>query len=166
MTHYDLILTGGGMAGLSLAYYLNQKPFRGKKILIIDREPKVKNDRTWAFWQRGEGPFEAIVYRAWDTVWFHGPRGYGPTGSDFSKKLDLGGYRYKLLRGIDFYEFVRTDLAKNSAIEFLYSPILGIESGDDQAVVTTEAGAFSANWVFDSTFRLEAMKPFNGDFSS
>ncbi len=161
MKHYDLILAGGGMAGLSLAYHLNQTSFREKKILIIDREAKTKNDRTWAFWQRGTGPFEAIVYRTWDTVWFHGPR-----GSDFSQQLDLGGYRYKLLRGIDFYEFVRADLAKNPAIEFLYSPILGIESSDDRAVVTTEAGTFSADWVFDSTFRLEAMKPFNGDFTS
>lgn len=167
-THYDLILAGGGMAGLSLAYYLNNSPLREKKILIIDREPKEKNDRTWAFWERENGPFEPILFRQWPTVWFHGPRGDGPRGdgtrSGFSEKLDLGGYRYKLLRGIDFYDFVRAELAKNANVEFLYSPILKIESTEHHAVVLTEAGRFSAGWVFDSTFRLEAMKPFNAKF--
>ncbi|MCY7349648.1 MAG: lycopene cyclase [Cytophagaceae bacterium] len=173
MQHYDYILAGGGMAGLSLAYYLNQSELRTKRILIIDREPKLKNDRTWAFWEQSPGPFEAILHRVWETVWFYGPQGYGPHGrgsgqpgeEDFSEKLDLGGYRYKLLRGIDFYSFVRADLAKNPAVEFLYSPILAVESSENGAVVKTEAGAFSADWVFDSTFRLEAMKPFNADFS-
>lgn len=170
-SHFDIILAGGGMAGLSLAHHLNQRSLRGKRVLIIDREPKVKNDRTWAFWERGAGPFEPVVFRQWDTVWFHGPRGYGPRGHGprghgFSRKLDLGGYRYKLLRGIDFYEFVREALAKNPNVEFLYSPILAVESGQDRATVVTEAGRFTAQWVFDSTFRLEAMKPFNADFSS
>lgn len=153
------------MAGLSLAYHLNQTPLRGRRILVVDREPKTKNDRTWAFWERGSGPFEPVVFRHWQTVWFYGPRGYGPQGSGFSEKLDLDGYRYKLLRGVDFYEFVRGDLAKNANVEFLYSRVLGVESDENRAVVTTEAGTFTADWVFDSTFRLEAMKPFNADFS-
>ncbi len=147
------------MAGLSLAFYLNQTSLRGKKILIIDREPKLKNDRTWAFWERGEGPFEAIVHRQWEAVWFHGPRGHGPEGSGFSQKLDLGGYRYKLLRGIDFYEFIRAGLAKNPAVEFLYSPILAVESTATEGLVTTEAGRFSADWVFDSVSRPTFAEP-------
>ncbi len=160
LPHYDLILAGGGMAGLSLAYHLGQTPLRTKRTLIIDREPKTKNDRTWAFWERGNGPFESVVCRQWDTVWFHGPR-----ERSFSEKLDLGGYRYKLLRGIDFYDFVRDELEEHPDVEFLYSPVLALESTETGAVVTTEAGRFSADWVFDSTFRLEAMKPFNPDFS-
>lgn len=159
-THYDVILAGGGMAGLSLAWHLSQMPLRARRILIIDREPKLKNDRTWAFWERGAGPFEPVLFRQWETVWF-----FGPEGSGFSEKLDLGDYRYKLLRGIDFYGFVRGELAKNGNVEWLYSSIFEIESSATNAVVTTEAGRFSADWVFDSTFRLEAMKPFNPDFS-
>ncbi|MDQ1088687.1 lycopene cyclase family protein [Siphonobacter sp. SORGH_AS_1065] len=149
---YDIIITGGGMAGLSLAYYLNRSALRDKKILIIDREKKTRNDRTWAFWQEGESAFESILYRKWNSIWFHGSNG-------FSRKLTLGKHQYKLLRGIDFYQFIHHELATNPAIEFLYSPIQSILSDNQEAIVQTEAGEYRASWCFDSTHVLQAMKP-------
>ncbi len=140
------------MAGLSLAYYLHRSSLRHKKILIIDRQKKTRNDRTWAFWQEGEGAFESILYRKWDSIWFHGSNG-------FSRKLSLGKHQYKLLRGIDFYTFVHQELARNPQITFLYSPIQSIQSSNDEAIVQTEAGEFRASWCFDSTHVLQAMKP-------
>ncbi len=170
MPHYNFILAGGGMAGLSLAHYLSREPaLRQKRILLIDRAPKTRNDRTWAFWERGVGPFESLLHRSWETVWFHGPRGDGPRGdgpdgSQFSQKLDLDGYRYKLLRGIDFYQFVQGELAQCPNVDFHYSPIVRVGSDDRRGTAETEAGTFTADWVFDSTFRLEAMRPFDSEF--
>lgn len=142
-SHYDYIIAGGGMAGLSLAYYFNQSSLRTKKILIIDREPKDKNDRTWCFWEKGESAFEPIVHRHWQKIWFH--------GTNFSERLDLTPYQYKMIRGIDFYTFVHTQLNLNPNINFLYS---SIHSVSDEGVVT-DLGTFSAEWIFDSTYRLQ-----------
>ncbi|NCC33692.1 MAG: FAD-dependent oxidoreductase, partial [Chloroflexia bacterium] len=50
MTHYDVIIAGGGAAGLSLAYQLINSPLRDYSILVIDKGNKQRNDRTWAFW--------------------------------------------------------------------------------------------------------------------
>ena len=91
MKKYDYILAGGGMSGLSLAYYLTQSKLRDKSVLIIDKEAKNQNDRTWCFWERGEGPFEPILFRKWNTVDFYGTTVSGP--------LDMGDYQYKMLRG-------------------------------------------------------------------
>jgi lycopene beta-cyclase len=52
MQKYDFIIAGGGLAGLSLAYYMNQTVLREKSILIIDQDTKTKNDRTWCFWEK------------------------------------------------------------------------------------------------------------------
>ena len=42
---YQYIIAGEGMAGLSLAFYLNQNlHFKDKSILIIDRDKKNTND--------------------------------------------------------------------------------------------------------------------------
>ncbi len=109
MKKYDFIIAGGGMAGLSLAYYLTQSPLRNRSILMLDREPKNRNDRTWCFWENGAGPFESIMFRRWNTVSFHGTTHAGP--------LDLGTYQYKMLRGIDFYTFVQNELDKWPNIE-------------------------------------------------
>src|SRR5688572_10355218 len=93
---FDYIITGAGCAGLSLLVRLIQSGnFANKKILLVDKEDKNKNDRTWCFWEKEIGFFESIVYKRWEKLWFH---------SDFlSRQLSLAPYTYKLIRGIDFY---------------------------------------------------------------
>ncbi len=135
------------MSGLSLAYYLSQSEvLHQKKILILEKDQKNKNDRTWCFWERGEqNPFEKIVYRKWQKLDFF--------GTDFTKRYVLKEYLYKMIRGIDFYEFVLTHLRANANIHWQQQEITQIEQTDEVAVVTTVHGRFTAHYVFDSTFR-------------
>lgn len=154
MRRYDFIIAGGGMAGLSLAYYLNQSVLRNKSILIIDKAEKNTNDRTWCFWERGErNPFESIVHRKWQVVDF-----YEPT---FSAPLDLGEYWYKMIRGIDFYDFVLDDLLKNPNIQFVTQTIHRVANTRQGAFVIAgeEGTTYMADYVFDSTYTLKLNEP-------
>lgn len=131
------------MAGLSLAFYLNQSTMRDKKILIIDREIKNQNDHTWCFWEKEENPFESIIYRKWSNVWFHGT-------NDFSEFLSLENYAYKMIRAVDFYQFILSQINENAGFTFLQAEIISVEND----VVKTNKGEFSADkFVFDSFTR-------------
>ncbi len=151
MQHYDYIIAGGGMAGLSLAYYLTHSELKNKKILIIDREPKTTNDRTWCFWEAEKSAFESILYKKWNTVQFASMDGR-------LRNLDIENYRYKMLRGIDFYRYINLILVKKSNIEFVYDSIESIEDNKNEAIVKTINHSFSADYVFDSIFKLNLMK--------
>ncbi len=70
MEHYDIIIAGGGCAGLSLAYQLIHSPLRDRSILIVDRDDKDQNDRTWAFWTDRPTPFQPVVHREWRRLRF------------------------------------------------------------------------------------------------
>ncbi|MEN9600195.1 MAG: hypothetical protein RL596_2516, partial [Bacteroidota bacterium] len=71
--NYDYIITGGGCAGLSLLFRFHTDPFfKDKKILVIEITQKNQNDRTWCFWENGNGLFEEIVYHKWDNIEFIG----------------------------------------------------------------------------------------------
>ncbi|GAB2784859.1 lycopene cyclase family protein [Rhabdobacter roseus] len=153
MKRYDYIIAGGGLAGLSLAYHLNQSILRTKSILIIDKDLKTKNDRTWCFWEKGEqNPFEQIVFRKWNQVYFYGSEG-------FAKTLDLDDYYYKWIKGIDFYDFVRTDLVTNPNIVFLNATIERIRDTPDGGFVITDQGQYMADYVFDSITPLKLNLP-------
>ena len=103
--HYDFIITGGGCAGLSMVYQLLQSPLlKNKKILLLDKSPKVNNDRTWCFWEENPGPFEEVVSHQWPRLWMH--------QGNYSAKLSIAPLSYKMIRGIDFYRFIEK---KNSA---------------------------------------------------
>lgn len=140
---FDYIIAGGGMAGLSLAFYLDESRLRERKILVIDRDAKTANDHTWCFWEKSKGVFEEIVFRKWKSVWFHGTQG-------FSEVLDLGEYEYKMIRAADFYKFVRRKLKANPNFTFLQADILKVENG----IVKTGKGEFAAKeFIFDSSTR-------------
>lgn len=153
MKKYDFIIAGGGMAGLSIAYYLTQSPLRDRSILILDREQKNRNDRTWCFWERGEGPFESILFRTWNRVEFH--------GTTLSGLLDIGDYRYKMLRGIDFYAFMHKHLAQFPNIEIRQATVNRIKETAQGGFVIADDEPFIADYVFDSTFALTLDEPEN-----
>lgn len=132
------------MAGLSLGFYLNESEIlRNKKILIINRDEKNTNDHTWCFWEKGNSAFDEIIFRCWDKFWFHGTQG-------FSELLSLNDYQYKMIRAIDFYEFIIPKLEANSNITFLQADILEVEN---DLVKTGKDEFFAAEFIFDSFTR-------------
>ncbi|MBO0950637.1 lycopene cyclase family protein [Fibrella forsythiae] len=151
MKKYDYVIAGGGMSGLSLAYYLTLSPLRDRSVLIIDKEAKDTNDRTWCFWERGEGPFEPILFRKWNTVDFYGTTLSGP--------LNIGDYQYKMLRGIDFYDHVRAHLANFPNIEFRQGTINRLINTADGGFLIVDDEPIVADFIFDSTYPLNLKNP-------
>jgi lycopene beta-cyclase len=59
---YDYIIAGMGCAGLSLAMQLKRSSLNFSKVLLIDKDLKNKNDRTWCFWTKEKNNwFDEIV---------------------------------------------------------------------------------------------------------
>ena len=145
---YDYIIAGGGLAGLSLAYYLNESGLRNAKILIIDQSVKKENDKTWCFWEAESGKFDQIIQQKWKGVWFHGTR-------EFNRFLPIDEYAYKLIRSENFYQFVLEKLSQNPNITLLQAGVLSFQKLSNQSTeVYTTKGYFEASeLVFDSTFR-------------
>lgn len=149
---YDYIIVGAGCAGLSLLMRLMEESFfKEKKILVIDREKKNKNDRTWCFWEKGLGLFEPIVHHQWQSINFY--------SASYSGNLPLDPYCYKMIRGIDFYEFVIQKASQFSNIEFLYTEVLSVTSYSKEAIVTLENESIAASYIFNSILFEKDNKP-------
>jgi lycopene beta-cyclase len=145
MQTFDYIIVGSGCAGLSLAYYLCSSSFKDKRILLIDKALKNKNDRTWCFWEKENGTFEEIVHKSWQYLHFK--------NVGFEKKMDISPYKYKMIEGIDFYNFVNEEIAKHPNIQFLQAQVQSIENLENGAIIKTSEGIFQANIVFNSGLR-------------
>ena len=141
---YDFIIAGSGCAGLSLLYQLLQEPtLQNKSILIIDKDEKNSNDRTWCFWEKNPGAFESIVHAKWNTLEF--------LSTDYKAQLNLASYTYKMIQGIDFYNFVINLAKKFPNVSFLKEPITSISSNVNSATIITEENTYTGNYIFNST---------------
>lgn len=139
---YDYIIAGSGCAGLSLLHALLHTPsLQNKSILVIDQDSKKSNDRTWCYWEKQPGLFEPIVHAQWNTLEF--------LTTDFKKELDLGAYTYKMIQGIDFYNFVLNTAKQCKNVTFVQETIFSIDA--ETTVVTTNKNSYTATYIFNST---------------
>ncbi|SDG62659.1 lycopene cyclase family protein [Psychroflexus sediminis] len=139
---YDYIIVGAGAAGLNLALAMAADAFfEDKSILILDKDAKDKNDRTWSFWEKGTGNWDNIISKSWDKGLVKANGEYIP--------LNLKKYRYKTLRSADFYDHAKKTLPEPN-FTWKTEQVQKIMQADEAAVVITDQQKYKANLVFDS----------------
>jgi lycopene beta-cyclase len=127
---YDYIFIGAGCATLSIVMRMLQTAgLKEKKILIIEREPKTRNDRTWCYWEKQDGFFEEIVYKKWHRLSF--------LSKGFVTEFDIEPYVYKMIRGIDFYNHCFRALKSFENVELSYETILDISATGNEVNIKT-----------------------------
>ena len=115
-SRYDFIFLGAGCATLSIVMrMLKSEKFSEKKILLVDKEAKTENDRTWCFWEKQDGFFESIVHKKWNTISF--------LSDSFSSDMNIAPYKYKMIRSIDFYQHCFSEIKQKKNIDILYGEI-------------------------------------------
>ena len=145
MKDYDYIISGAGAAGLSLLMRLMQhKEFDDKKILVADKAPKNQNDHTWCFWENQPGLFEPVVYHQWQHVHFFSNR--------YSSLIDLRPYSYKMIKSIDFYQYVLKEAEKRTNIIFKYGNIEAAGNEGNKGLIIIDGERYIADFVFNSVF--------------
>lgn len=141
---YDYIIAGSGLAGLSLLYrLLLDKDLQKKTILVVDKEKKSDNDRTWCYWEKGDSIFENIVRHKWETLQFFSP--------EVTKTFSLKKYKYKMIQAGDFYRLVIEYAATFENVTFKTEAIKDMGEKDGRAILFTENKQYTGKYIFNST---------------
>ena len=148
MATYDYIIIGAGAAGLMLADALGKDDFfKDKSILLLDKDAKQTNDRTWCFWEKGKGDFDTLLHKSWNHIYF--------AGKHYNKRLPITPYTYKMVRGIDFYKAYMARIQAYPHITFLQETVTKVDDAPKGAKVFTTNTVFGAGKVFNSIFEYE-----------
>jgi lycopene beta-cyclase len=143
MVKADIIIAGGGASGLSLACRLAESiELKDKNIIIIDKDTKSTNDRTWCFWEKDESYFESIIFHKWQNLRIDGE------GEVLTRNIKP--YSYKMLRAQDFYRFAKDKIGNKKNIKWVHADITKIFTENNVAHVVTNEGEFTAAWCFSS----------------
>ncbi|WP_295851128.1 lycopene cyclase family protein [Tardiphaga sp.] len=107
----DLIVLGGGCAGLSLALRLAELGEDCPRTLIIEQRTHYTNDRTWCFWDDCCARIQPLVQHRWQKVRIRAGRR--------SVTVNCGATPYQMLSSGTFYAAALAKISQNPRIELL-----------------------------------------------
>jgi len=143
--HYDLIILGGGCAGLSLALRLAELGKQSPKTLIIEKRPAYSNDRTWCFWDEGNPALKDWA----DHIWSSFKVQFG----DNQLVKNCRQNPYVMISAQTFYARAIQNITANSQ-SFTFnndeSVLAVIKQASQTWRITTNMGVYTANHIVDT----------------
>ncbi|WP_422858406.1 lycopene cyclase family protein [Flagellimonas sp. S174] len=150
MAHYDYIIIGAGASGLLLADSLGFDDFfASKSILLIDKEVKTKNDRTWCFWEVGEGIFDHLLKKSWSQIYF--------AGKSLRLSTKIAPYSYKMIRAMDFYSHYNHKIEKHNNITRTTDEVTAVNALQNGMEVLGKDKNYTCEKVFNSIFSYDSL---------
>ncbi len=143
-TDLDLVVLGGGCAGLSLAQRLAELPGRCRQVMVLESRLAYTNDRSWCFWRLGPHRYDTLVRRSWSRVAVR-------AGSQ-AVHVACARTPYQMLESGAFYDHARRAIAASDAVRLQTSVSV---LGSPRPVpggwrIETSAGGLTAAQVIDT----------------
>jgi len=115
----DLIILGGGCAGLSLALHLAELGDKCPKILILESRSEYTNDRTWCFWDCGSAALSHLSTQSWVN--------FSLQTAGRSVFVNCPSLPYKMITGLDFYEYALKRITLSQKISIMLdNPVISV----------------------------------------
>ena len=140
----DLVILGGGCAGLSLAMRLAELGEHCPRTIIVEPRESYANDRTWCFWGTPSAQLGALVRHRWNRV---------QVMAD-GRRLDVDctASPYEMIPASVFYETALQAVAGNQRLRLLGGVSFEgepVRRGDRWEISTTH-GVFRPRWIVDT----------------
>jgi hypothetical protein len=140
---FDVVIAGGGIAGLTLAYFLKTQPSTKKvSLLIIDHGSEIESANI-SFWAKSVPITGMPLVGSW--------KEFEVVFKAFKRTLILEKYAFYATNRTELLRFLKNALKKKNVI-FQADTVLSLTPlKKGVAIRTTSGKKIEAAWVFDST---------------
>ncbi|MEU3097121.1 lycopene cyclase family protein [Streptomyces sp. NPDC006967] len=152
----DVVVIGGGAAGLSLAHRLTETGAATVTVVEPPDGPLRPPERTWCYWDREDGDLDQVVSASWSRLRVHGADGRQVV-------VDPAPFTYRMVRSTPFEQHVHRLLARSPGSRLLRATadtVRDVPGGAEVRCTLPTGGLLTlrARRVFDSR-PLPALPP-------
>ena len=140
----DLVILGGGAAGLSLARRLAQSPdIKNFSVEILEGREDYINDKTWCFFAPVEHELTYLCAKSWPA--------FSLSSGDREVRMNTPETPYQCIRSIDFYRdsLERINSSRSLSLR-LGTKVSEIYEHKDYVRIETSQGQIHARYVLDT----------------
>jgi lycopene beta-cyclase len=140
----DLIILGGGCAGLSLAMQLAKLGEKAPRTLVLESRHEYVNDRTWCFWGHPDAAMSGLASHQWNA--------FSVSTSTRRIVRDCSAAPYRMIPSGAFYAAARERIARSPGTELLIGNPITSEPVREEGSwrVMSSNGTVSAKWIVDT----------------
>ncbi len=140
--HYDYIFSGFGLAAyLSLDAMIDNGCLNGKQILIID-SPETAEEKTWSYWERGQGRYDTLLLGSWKKGWF-----LSPNQQTECLQSEL---TYKSVSSVALRKYVVDKIGKHDNISITFENVVDFSDEGNHISLTTNCNRYQSKKLFNS----------------
>jgi lycopene beta-cyclase len=146
----DILILGGGCAGLSLALRLAELDGPCPTTTVLESRGHYEADRTWCFWENEAARLKHVVSHRWNSV--------AVSAESREVKLDCAESPYAMIPAQRFYEHATRQVIRHPEMEIAMNAQVTSEPHKDAGLwhVTTTRGVFSGKCLIDTRPPREA----------
>ena len=140
----DVLILGGGCAGLSLAWRLAALGTHCPKVMILEKRSTYVNDRTWCFWDNNDTRLAGLLTHQW--------RWLKLRSRSKTVRFDCGSNAYQMLAASSFYDCALQAIRACPAITLVLEQAVDGEltQGPGGWTAATARGDITARAVVDT----------------
>ncbi|NQW93308.1 MAG: hypothetical protein HQ446_04645 [Polaromonas sp.] len=141
---FDLVILGGGCAGLSLATELAHLGGASPHALVLESKQTYSHDRTWCYFKDPEAASRTDVQHAWQSMRVASGAG--------SIAFDCGASRYEMVNAGQFYKNAQAIIGQSGNVELKMGVVVTTppEKQDDLWRIDTDVGTLYSRYVVDT----------------
>jgi lycopene beta-cyclase len=141
VTHWDIVIVGGGLGGLSLAVELAEPEFAHLRVLVLEKRVEYTRDRTWSYWHTAAHRYTSLERKRWN-AWRLSFKGVSA-----EHKSD---HAYCTMDADAFYRFAVAQVALASHVKLdMGVSVRDVIHGKTPRVVLADGSELTAAWVMD-----------------
>ncbi len=148
-TNYDIVILGGGCAGMQLMHQLiHHAQYKGESILILDADKTYLQSKSWCFWHTNDShPYHSIFHTTWNNL------SIGFLNETHASSIDP--YRYSFIKSESFFDFHFNEIKQHANIEYTNDVVLSIERNGSEFLINTDKGSISTSSLYSSYWNQE-----------